>query len=317
MSRRARRAQAMRERFTNKSRSWEVVRARQIAVRARKARRQAAVLGPLLAAVLVIYRYRLELIGVDMPVRIITVAALLALGWNVARDIGRALGPALLRRMDPATAGTVDFLIRLCAVTITLLVALNIAGLQPHEIVLGSAFTAVVCGLAAQQLIGNLIAGALLLNARPFRVGDRVRLQGGGVAGEVEGKVIALGLLYTALASGGDTILVPNSVVLNIAVMPRRQPDAVDVRGHLRYDARPTEVQRLIERSIHTPIRSHPHIALEELDGNEVIVRIGATPVRAADGPRLADEILAALSRLAAPPAREQAGRESNAGVSG
>jgi small-conductance mechanosensitive channel len=284
-----------------RSRGWEQVwRTRQVRARARKARREAAILLPLLAAVLAIYRYRLQLFGVDMPVRIATVAALLALGWNAARDIGRALAPVLYRRMDPGTAGTVDFLIRLCAISATLLGALSIAGLQPHEIALGGAFTAVILGLAAQQTIGNLIAGTLLLNARPFRVGDRVRLQGGGLAGEVEGVVSSLGLLYTSLRNGEDSVLVPNSVVLNVAVMPRREPDRVDVRAHLRFDVRPTEVQRLIERSIQTPIRSHPHIALEELEPDEVVVRIAATPVRASDGPKLADEVLAAVAELTA-----------------
>jgi small conductance mechanosensitive channel len=291
----------VKEGIRTRSRSWEqAVRARQLSARARKARREAALLLPLLAAVLILYRYRLELFGIDMPVRVFTVVALLALGWNVARDVGRALAPLLWRRMDPGTAGTIDFLVRLCAITVTLLGALSIAGLQPHEIALGGAFTAVILGLAAQQTLGNLIAGTLLLNARPFRVGERVRLQGGGLAGEVEGVVSSLGLLYTTLANGDDAIMVPNSVVLNVAVMPRREPDPVDVRAHLRFGVRPTEVQRLIERSIQTPIRSHPHIALEEMENDEVIVRIGATPVRQSDGPKLADEILSAVAGLAA-----------------
>ena len=45
--------------------------------------------------------------------------------------------------------------------------------------------TAVVAGLAAQQTLANVIAGTVLLSARPFRVGERVRLQGGGLAGSV------------------------------------------------------------------------------------------------------------------------------------
>ena len=40
-----------------------------------------------------------------------------------------------------------------------------------------------IIGLAAQQTLGNLIAGMVLLSARPFRVGERVRLQAGGIAG--------------------------------------------------------------------------------------------------------------------------------------
>ena len=38
---------------------------------------------------------------------IVTVLVLVILGWAIARDIGRGLGPPLFRRLDPATAGTV------------------------------------------------------------------------------------------------------------------------------------------------------------------------------------------------------------------
>ncbi len=126
--------------------------------------------------------------------------ALLALGWALARDIGRVAGPTFFRRMDPGTAGTVGFLVRLVTVGITLLVALEIAGVSAASLVATSAFTAVIVGLAAQQTLGNLFAGMVLLSARPFRVGERVRFQAGAVGGQIEGIVSSLGLLYTTLA---------------------------------------------------------------------------------------------------------------------
>ncbi len=289
---------AMRKMFETKSHSWqEVGLARQINTKAaRRARRQAAVLVPLLVGVLVAYRYRTDLFGVDLPIRFITVIALLILGWAIARDIGRALGPALFRRLDPGTAGTVGFLIRLATIGITLLVALNIAGLQPRTLAVGGAFTAVIFGLAAQQTLGNVIAGTVLLSARPFRVGDRVRMQGGGVAGQVEGVVSSLGLLYTVLANGEDSIMVPNSVVLGMAVSPLREPNAVDLRARLRADMRPSDLQTLLEQHVTVETRAEPDIELEEVDGDDVVVRIAATPVRASEGTKLADEILAAVA---------------------
>ena len=289
---------AMRKMFETKSHSWqEVGLARQINTKAaRRARRQAAVLVPLLVGILVAYRYRTDLFGVDLPIRFITVIALLILGWAIARDIGRALGPALFRRLDPGTAGTVGFLIRLATIGITLLVALNIAGLQPRTLAVCGAFTAVIFGLAAQQTLGNVIAGTVLLSARPFRVGDRVRMQGGGVAGQVEGVVSSLGLLYTVLANGEDSIMVPNSVVLGMAVSPLREPNAVDLRARLRADMRPSDLQTLLEQHVTVETRAEPDIELEEVDGDEVVVRIAATPVRAHEGTKLADEILAAVA---------------------
>jgi len=136
----------------------------------------------------------------------------------------------------------------------------------------------------------------VLLSARPFRVGDRVRLQGGGIAGTIEGVVSSLGLLYTTFASGDDQIMVPNSVVLNLAVVPLREPEGVDLRARLPIGVTPIELQRLLEDSIETPVRDRPRIMLEELDGDEVVVRIAAVPQRASDGPKLANEVLSAVA---------------------
>ena len=260
------------------------------------------VLLPVLAGVLVVYHYREQLFGHewDVPVRVMTTLALISLGWQFARDIGRAFGPTLLRRMEPGTAGTIGFLIRLTTLLVILVVALRIAGLRPRTLELGSAVTVVIVGLAAQQTLGNLFAGTVLLSARAFRVGERVRLQGGGLAGTVEGQVSALGLLYTVLASAEDTIMVPNSIVLAAAVVPLREPTGVDLRARLRPGVTPADVEQLLREAVSTPMRGPPRVTLEELDGDEVVVRIAATPQRSADGPRLAAEVLRAVASQAA-----------------
>ena len=286
--------------FETHSHAWrEVGLARQLSRRAvKRARIQAAVFVPLLAGILVVYAYRDDLFGseYDELVRILTAIALCVVGWQVARDVGRALGPTLFRRLDPGTAGTVGFLIRLVFVGLAIIVALRVAGLDPRTLAVGGAFTAVIVGLAAQQTLGNLIAGTVLLSARPFRVGERVRLQGGGIAGQIEGIVSSLGLLYTTFAQGEDHVMIPNSVVLNVAIVPLREPDGVDLRARLPADVTPLEVQELLDSAIQTPVRSQPQITLEELDGDEVVVRISATPERPSDGPRLASEVLEAVA---------------------
>jgi small conductance mechanosensitive channel len=271
----------------------------QTAQRARRAKRELLVVVPLLAITVYAYFRREQLFGVDTPVRVAAAIVMVVLGWALARALGRFTAPALFRRMDPATAGTVGFLIRLVFLVATGLFALRAAGLQPETLAVGGAITAVVFGLAAQQTLGNLIAGMVLISARPFRVGDRVRLQAGGLAGQVEGVVASLGLLYTTFTQGRDSIMVPNNVVLTAAVVPLREPASVDLRARLRPDVRPSDLQALLEDAVKTPVRGEPRISLEEVDRDEVIVRIAATPLSDADGPRLADEVLAAISGVA------------------
>lgn len=279
----------------------------QAAQRARRARRQAVLVLPLIVAVFLTFRYRSELFGLDLEVRVACVVALVVLGWAFARDLGRALRPVLLRRLDVGTAGTVSFLIQLLTLGMTILVALRLGGLRPSTLAVGGAITAVVLGLAAQQTVGNLFAGTVLMSARPFKVGDLIRLQTGAVGGDVEGTVSSLGLLYTTLSRGADTILIPNNVVLSGAIIPLREPSAVELRAELRPGVRPSEVQTLLDEQIETPTRADAHVELEEMDSDKIVVRIAATPRSEEDGAKLADEVLAAVGQAtpdADPPGR-------------
>ncbi len=301
--------------FETRSEAWQkvglAVGASQRAVT--KARRRSLVLVPLFIAVVVLHDNYLHWFNVSTfnvhtrqhehqslqtLVTAATVIALIGLGWAVARDVGKAAAPTFFRRMDPATAGTVGFVIRLVTVAITLVWALYIAGVSAGSLIAGSAFTAVILGLAAQQTLGNVFAGMVLLSARPFRVGERVRLQAGGVGGYIEGVVSSLGLLYTTFARGQDQIMVPNNVVLAAAVVPLREPNPVDVKVRLNSDIRPSHVQAILDDQVATATRTEPRVVLEEIDGDQVTVRVQATPERSADGAKLADEIIAALASV-------------------
>jgi small conductance mechanosensitive channel len=259
------------------------------------------VFGALIAAVLVLFSRQSELFpGLETEVRIATVAALVILGLALARNLGRSMGPALYRRLDPGAAGTVGFLVRLLTMGAIVIVALRVAGLDPRAVAVGGVFTAVIIGLAAQQTIGNLFAGTVLLGTRPFRVGERVKLVGGVLAGQVDGIVGQLGLFYTTLISGADRIMVPNAVVIQCAVIPLREPERVELRARLDSQTTPRQVQDLLEERIDVPLRYPPDVRVEEVDRDEVWVRIISTPSDPAEGARLAEQVLETVRDAAA-----------------
>jgi small conductance mechanosensitive channel len=231
-------------------------------------------------------------------VHIAAAIAIGVLGWAFARDVGRAAAPTFFRRLDPSTGGTVGFLLRLATVVITILGALAVLQVPLATLAFGGSITAIVLGLAAQQTLGNLFAGMVLLSARPFRVGMRVRLQAGQLGGPIDGVVSSLGLLYTQLTRGQDVVLIPNTVVLSSVVVPVREPDPVDVRVRLHTGIRATAIQAILDENIRTPTRREPRVQLQEIDGDNVVVRITATPERAADGAALADEIISAVATV-------------------
>jgi len=110
------------------------------------------------------------------------------------------------------------FLMQLAQAAVYVIAGILYAHLVPVLRALGTAMLAgasvasIVLGLAAQNTLGNLIAGVALLLYRPFHVGDRLQmtLPGGTVTAAVE----ALTLGYTFLQTDDlRRIVVPNSLM--------------------------------------------------------------------------------------------------------
>jgi len=288
--------------FETRSHEWE---AAGLAVevsekKVRRARIEAIILLPALIALLVAWHHHVVWFGKHSGTtgRTIAVPVFALLGWAFARAMGRLAGPTFLRRMDPGTAGTVGFLVRLLTIVIVVLEALHLSGLASETLALAGTSAAVIVGLASQQTLGNVIAGTVLLTARPFRVGERIRFQAGAIGGQIEGVVSSLGLLYTQVARGDDRLLIPNNMVLAAVVVPLREPDSIDVRVRLSAGTPPSRAQEILDAAISTPTRQPAQVLLEEIDGSEVVVRVQATPARAEDGASLADEIIGALKTI-------------------
>jgi small conductance mechanosensitive channel len=76
----------------------------------------------------------------------------------------------------------------------------------------GVSVASVVIGLAAQNTLGNVIAGFALLLYRPFKIGDRVQVV--GPAGLATGTVESLNLGYTMIrGDDGRRLIAPNSTM--------------------------------------------------------------------------------------------------------
>lgn len=130
-----------------------------------------------------------------------------------ARDV-------LKPRAGAAHAAIVRYALLLIGAFTTLMVTLELFSVPVGQLVLGGALTSVFVGIAAQQSLGNVFAGMVLLFARPFQVGDEVRFRAGALGGELQGTVTEIGITYVRLFSGGTVLSVPNSQVLNAVVGP-------------------------------------------------------------------------------------------------
>lgn len=145
-------------------------------------------------------------------IRLCAAAAILVIGWWVARRASLSLRRLLARqsRMD-ATLRPILCDIGLWGIrTVAIVGALSQLGIQTASIiaVLGAAGLAI--GLALQGTMQNIAAGIMLLVLRPFKVGDYIE----GGAGSVAGTVVEVNLFTTRLTKpDGICEYVPNSAL--------------------------------------------------------------------------------------------------------
>lgn len=137
-----------------------------------------------------------------------------------ANELSRIFG----LRGGPGVAGVLRLLVMLGGDLAVLVTVLGLLSVPIGQLLLSGAVTGVVVGIAAQQSLGHAFAGLVLLMARPFTVGDCITLRSGGLGGQYDGEVTAIGLIYTTLHTGEGPMSFPNSTVL-AAATGRRSPE--------------------------------------------------------------------------------------------
>lgn len=103
-----------------------------------------------------------------------------------------------------------SFLLGTLIWTAILLVVLDTAGADVTALVASAGIGGVAVALAAQGLVGDLLASCVIVLDRPFEIGDRLRF------GEVEGEVQSVGVKTTRmLTTSGEVLVCPNALLLS------------------------------------------------------------------------------------------------------
>jgi small-conductance mechanosensitive channel len=104
-------------------------------------------------------------------------------------------------------------LVRMAILVLGAICALGTVGISVSALVTSLGLVGFATGFALKDILASTLAGILLLIHRPFAVNDLVSVKG------VEGKVVEIDLRFTVLHDGGKRIMVPNSIMLQEAVI--------------------------------------------------------------------------------------------------
>jgi small conductance mechanosensitive channel len=141
------------------------------------------------------------------------VAQVSVIGYFVIEIIGNTLYK-LAGEYIQGTAKSIESFIKIAGAIIVIAIIISYLSQDPLVAASISTISGLVVGFAAQNIIGNAIAGLYLAITRPFKIGDRITVFGN------TGVVYDIGLLNSKLLTDtGDVVLAPNSSMVTTMVI--------------------------------------------------------------------------------------------------
>lgn len=176
------------------------------------------------------------------------------------------------RDVEPSIVSMTRLAGQIASAVLALGVAISIAGFGSIVTALSavSGAVAIAVGLAANDLIGNLLAGIYIINEDLFEVGDWIEWDG------QRGRVERIDLRVTRLRTfDNEQVAVPNSTLANTAIT---NPMAYGrLRISVQFDVSPADIGRTIE-IIEEEAQRFPEIMAEPAPSVR-IVELGDTYV--------------------------------------
>jgi small conductance mechanosensitive channel len=141
-------------------------------------------------------------------------------GVVATRSVAGELARVSEQRAGVAASSAVRLICRIVGYATVGLGLLALLRVNLGNLLVGGAVTGVVIGIAAQQTLGNFFAGLVLLFARPYVPGQRVKVRTGAMGGPFEGVILNAGLIYTSIDTDEGMVSMPNAGLLAAAIGP-------------------------------------------------------------------------------------------------
>jgi small-conductance mechanosensitive channel len=114
---------------------------------------------------------------------------------------------------SPRARAWLPLLLAPLTVSLAAIVA-TLCGLPGFEVVLVAVLVAIAGGLLAHRAARRLVTGAVLVVARPFAPGDRVRVYVPELGRTADAELLRIGPLTTTLCTDSGVLVVPTGELL-------------------------------------------------------------------------------------------------------
>jgi small-conductance mechanosensitive channel len=150
-------------------------------------------------------------------------AALAVFGTLATTVVSSCLGRLVTHHSLPSAGGALRVISAGVGYVVVLFGVLAVLDVSVEKLLVGAGLAGVVLGIAATQSLGNVFAGLVIILARPFAVGDHIRIRSGSLGGVFDGWVMEMSLTYTTLSLDDGVWKLPNAALLAAGVgqLPR------------------------------------------------------------------------------------------------
>jgi small-conductance mechanosensitive channel len=182
-------------------------------------------------------------VGVDtVGLGVVTLAVLA--GVYVATGVARRGVDEVLGARSHVSRHQEEVVYRVLQLSVYVVAGVVLLGLWNVDLgglLVGAGFLGIVLGMAARQTLGSLIAGFVLMFARPFEIGDWV------VVGDHEGIVTDITIVNTRVQTfDGEYVMIPNDTVGSSTITNRTRKSRLRVQVEVGVDYG-TDVERAME----------------------------------------------------------------------
>jgi small conductance mechanosensitive channel len=213
----------------------------------------------------------------DAVARAVTTFVIATAALIVMRVVHRLIDE-ILSSASAVTAHQREVTHRLSQVIILTVAVIVILALWVDDLgglLVGAGFLGIIIGMAAQQVLGTILAGFVLMFARPFEIGDWVEVE------EDQGIVTDISIINTRIRSfDGEYIMIPNDVVASEVVTNRSKRGRIRVEVDVGVDYA-ADVERAselatsavadLEQSLEAP---SPQVITKSLEDSSVLLGV-------------------------------------------
>jgi small-conductance mechanosensitive channel len=132
---------------------------------------------------------------------------------------------AYFKARDRLTTGVaIRTVVRAGAYLVLMVAVVSMLAANPALAVGVGSVTGLVIGFAAQNTLGNALAGVILSLSRPFSIGDEITVMGS------TGRVVELRLMYTIMDAEHQMVIIPSSVLMTQVILRRKTNGDLEAR---------------------------------------------------------------------------------------